>query len=181
MKWNEEEFFKDFAKVSDNITAEDEFVNRLKKLPESRVRPKVHYERYALAAAAVVLCISLGVFGISRITGKGDADNNMNVNRIELASKETESGSMQTIDISSKLTKAKEYVEDTSVKITDESGNTISSTTRSLLKQQLNKATLIKEDKEGDYTSYYCEGKEKIEIRVYVQSDGDIKVDVVEE
>lgn len=180
MKWNEEEFFKDFAKASDNITAEDEFVNRLRKLPESKLRPKVHYERYILAAAAVVLCISIGMFGVNRITGKGNTGNDINKNQIELASKETELGSMQTIDISSKLNKAKDYVEDTSVKITDENGNEISATTRTLLKQQLNKATLIKEDKEGDYTSYYCEGKEKIEIRVYVQSDGDIKVDVVE-
>ena len=175
--WNEEEFFKDFAKASDKITASDELTERIKSLPTGRKRPRVYYERMVLVAAAVILCVSLGVFGISRISNTGD---NITDSKVELASKSESDDDMQNIDISGKLELAREYVDNYSVKITDANGNEISQTTRKVITGQLKNAIIVSEDTQGEYTSYYCEGKKNIEIRIYSADKTNIKVAVIE-
>lgn len=176
--WNEEEFFKDFAKASDKITASDELTERLKNLPTGRKRPRVYYERMVLAAAAIILCVSLGVFGISHISSNNGGD--MTDSKVELASKSESDDGMQNIDISGKLELAREYVDNYSVKITDANGNEISQTTRKLIIGQLKNAIIVSEDTQGEYTSYYCEGKKNIEIRIYSADKTNIKVAVIE-
>lgn len=176
--WNEKKFFQDFVEESEKIKPDDEFVQQLKRmtneyeLNKSQKRKKqIYFVKYAAIAVSFLLCIIVGsvAWSIYRDIPSdkhSETDNYTMDIHAGNNNSEIQSG---VIGKENDLERVISLVGDNNVIVEDENGEEISEGKRGHLLKMLNKAKLSTGtiDLEAAYTSYYCMGKEKIEIKIY--------------
>lgn len=176
--WNEKKFFQDFVKESEKIQPDKEFVQQLKEMTrqheiknkEKRKR-QIWMVKYAVTAVAFLICFVGGGIAWSFYNNTGhDVSSEESSYTIDAhagnKNHEIQSGSFGE---ETDLEKVISLVNNNNIIIEDENGEKVSEGKREQLLKLLNQAEKSNDTiaLETEYTSYFCIGEEKIEIKIY--------------
>ena len=131
--WDEKQFFEDFNKEVDNVTPDDEFVNRLKNLDDKKTIINIKRKKITAIAACIILlfAIGIGAFAISRINIDKPNNNEQTTLPIHLGQDETTAIKEITIDY------IVELINDKDISVVDSDGKEISKNERAELVELL--------------------------------------------
>ena len=183
--WDEEKFFKDFVRESENVKPDEQFVNELKKMAEDgeKKTAKIQWnERIKLARTAAVIavlmivCIAgIDVFLKSEREGRHDVVESKSPSKkadVHAGNDET-SIYIGTIGGKSELEKTIDFLEDKNIAVTDAAGRNISTKERKNILEKLNnvkhiveRSTLEELKSDTEYVVYQIEEKEVV-IKIY--------------
>ncbi len=173
--WDEKQFFEDFAKESDRVKPDREFVEDLKKLnSESTIielkrkkNTRTVFRLASIAAAVVVmLAVGIGVYTISSHDSDKPDDGEKITVPIHAGQEQTTADTEKPeINIESICG----FIEDSDILILDSNGNEISQADRNDLESMFKHASETDSITGlfGDNTEYIIKTEEDIVIRIY--------------
>lgn len=171
--WNEDEFFKDYAKSVDDMKPDADFVATLKKNTNSQNLKKVeqkHRKRLLsglAVAASLVLCVTAGGYGLGLF---GNKEQPIPENPGSLsADKEEEPDIQGNISSDSPLADLASQVTDPQFMVDRQTGESLSMEEREHLASLLLQCEKTEEpaDTSLEEEVYYCVGDSTLKISVY--------------
>lgn len=169
--WNEEEFFKDYIESAEKVKPDSDFIEQLKTNTNIDNAKKVQKRKqkkiitFLTVAASLVLCISLGGYGL----GLWGQDISPQSPGSLSANKDKYGNTGNVAGENPELAKVLTMLTDNSTMLDNKYGESVSESERNHLISLLNSCekTNTPKDTALQETVYYCVGDDTIKITVY--------------
>lgn len=171
--WNEEEFFKDYAKSVEDIKPDSDFISELKKNTNSQNLKKVEQKNRKrvlsglAVAASLALCVAVGGFGFGLF---GNKDNKIQDAPGSLSAGEDKKPDVEgSISSDSPLADIATMLTDQTYMVDRQTGESLSMEEREDLASLLLQCEKTEElvDTSLEEEIYYCVGDSTLKITVY--------------
>lgn len=165
--WDEKKFFEEYKTHMDEVEPDAKMKDKIVESIEAEEQHKViHWQRYAASAAALVLCLGLGIYVWTSQLTPTDTDSQLGLQAGGEASTMI-SGTIGDTDRVEELQQAIDIVADESIAMTYEDGSELKELRRGQLLHHLESAKRAKGEPTGTYTRYLCEDETELEITIY--------------
>lgn len=173
--WDDKKFFEDFARESEDIKPDTDFVEKVVEMTKTeryeKIRPFSSVNKVVVAVATILIIVTISGIGFQQLNN--GAGNNITKPNLQAAGEETvnkdkgQGGKIEDI-IDDKLITVKAMLKDEECQIKDDKGNEISEEEREELLSKIEQMEKLEESSENSdkAVSYTLVGETTISVQI---------------